>query len=484
MNRPTRVAQEYGDFQTPPGLAREVCQALSREDLRPAALVEPTCGVGRFLAAGLEAFPSLQHVLAADINPNYVALARAAVPNSPAQPAVELVAADFFATDWGARFAKLPEPILVLGNLPWVTNASLGTLGSSNLPTKSNFQKLPGLAARTGKANFDISEWMLIHLLTTLQGRHATIALLCKSSVARRVLLHCWRSGLPVGEARLYEIDAVRDFGAAVAAVLLVVQVGSDESSSEALIFPSLRAEVAASRFGIRDGQLVADIEAFHRSRHLFGTERRQWRSGIKHDCASVFVLQREANAFRNGLGEIVELEETFLFPLVKASDLASGCIGEDRRWLLVTQRTVGSDPAEIARTAPRTWSYLNAHADRLSRRGSSIYRKRPPFSMFGIGEYSFSPWKVGISGLHKRLRFTVVGPAAGQPRVLDDTSYFLPCTDREEAEELTGLLNSPEAAEFFQALVFWDAKRPITAELLQRLDLERLARSVQRKDD
>ena len=38
-------------------------------------------------------------------------------------------------------------------------------LASPNLPSKSNFQNRKGLDAVTGKANFDISEWMLIQLM-------------------------------------------------------------------------------------------------------------------------------------------------------------------------------------------------------------------------------------------------------------------------------------------------------------------------------
>ena len=33
-----------------------------------------------------------------------------------------------------------------------------------------------------------------------------------------------------------------------------------------------------------------------------------------------------------------------------------------------------------------------------LDNRKSSIYNKRPRFSIFGIGDYSFSKWKVAIS--------------------------------------------------------------------------------------
>ena len=63
-----------------------------------------------------------------------------------------------------------------------------------------------------------------------------------------------------------------------------------------------------------------------------------------------------------------------------------------------------------------------------LDGRGSSIYRSCPPFSIFGIGEYSFAPWKVAISGFYKRLSFVAVAPLDGKPAMLDDTCYFLPC--------------------------------------------------------
>jgi hypothetical protein len=40
-------------------------------------------------------------------------------------------------------------------------------------------------------------------------------------------------------------------------------------------------------------------------------------------------------------------------------------------------------------------------------------------------------------------------------------------------------LVTSDAAIEFWSALVFWDAKRPITANLLNTLDLAELARAI-----
>lgn len=176
---------------------------------------------------------------------------------------------------------------------------------------------------------------------------------------------------------------------------------------------------------------LLADIHAYRQWKHFSGTVPVEWRSRIKHDCSNVMELRREGRKYRNGLGELVEVEDACLFPMLKSSDLANGCRIDKCRWLIVTQKAVGDETREIERVAPKTWAYLTAHTDLLAKRGSSIYRDRPPFSIFGVGEYSFALWKVAISGFYKRLVFTVVGPVEDKPTVFDDTSYFLPCDSR-----------------------------------------------------
>jgi len=129
---------------------------------------------------------------------------------------------------------------------------------------------------------------------------------------------------------------------------------------------------------------------------------------------------------------------------------------------------------------APKTWSYLNGHSAFLDRRASSIYKNRSRFSIFGVGTYSFAPWKVAISGFYKKLVFNLVGRFEEKPIMLDDTSYFMPCNSKQEAECLAYLLNSSIAREFFQSFIFWDAKRPITIGLLRRLNLSAVAHELE----
>jgi hypothetical protein len=367
----------------------------------------------------------------------------------------------------------------VVGNPPWVTNAELGALGSRNLPEKSNFQSRSGLDAITGKSNFDISEWMLTRTLEWLDGRRATLAMLCKTAVARKVLCHAWRNDLQVCRADMFRIDAMRHFNAAVEACLLVCDVAAGCHSKECSVYSSLRQEMRDHVFGFREGLLLADVNAYEGWKHLRGQEIYKWRSGIKHDCAKVMEFRREGRLFRNGLGELVDLEETLLYPMLKSSELAKGASQEPKRWMLVTQRSIGEDTAGLGARAPLTWDYLHRHAGLLDRRASSIYKGLPKFSIFGVGQYTFAPWKVATSGFYKKLQFKVIGPLMGKPVVLDDTSYFLPCRTKEESDYVASLLNSEPAREFLRSLIFWDSKRPITIEVLKQLDLLLLSREL-----
>lgn len=474
MGEATKSVTEYGDFQTPRALAQKVCRLLSARGISPAAVLEPTCGLGNFLCEVMHGFPQARRFLGFDINRLYVAKAREETAREHPGQSVVIEEGNFFDLNWKKIVDGLPRPLLVIGNPPWVTNSALAALGSGNLPEKSNFHNHRGFAAKTGKSNFDISEWMLIRLLEVLDGEDAMIAMLTKTAVARKVLLHAWKKGLRVEKAEVYSIDAVAHFSASVEACLMVCKLSPTGATRNCAIHKNLDSGSTES-FGFRDGRLIAETEKFERWRHLLGQSPYKWRSGIKHDCSKVMEFRRDGAVYINGYGERVELEDDYLYPMLKSSDLANG-EKTPERWMLVTQRFVGDDTSTIARHAPMTWKYLRTHAEELGRRGSSIYKDKPEFSIFGVGEYSFSRWKVAISALYKKLEFRVLGDMGGKPIVLDDTGSFVSCESQEEAEYLAGLLNSAVARDFYNAFIFWDAKRPITIDLLDQLDLHSVA--------
>ncbi|HOE10948.1 MAG TPA: N-6 DNA methylase [bacterium] len=467
----------FGDFQTPLELAHEVCRLLKHIGIKPRSFVEPACGTGNFLLAAADAFPHARGI-GLEINSEYVSLANSRTAATNLQNRIEIHEGNFFTEDWERRIRNLPAPVLILGNPPWVTNSQQGQIGTVNLPKKSNFPGLAGLEALTGKSNFDISEWMLLRLLEAAQGTNATVAMLCKTAVARKVLLYAAKRSLSIGRPRIYRIDAQRHFGAVVDAGLFFFETGTRSQSVDCGVFSSLTETQSAQSIGIRDGFAIADLEAYNRSKHMIGKSPIPWRSGIKHDCAKILELQKENGIYRNGLNETVELEETFLYPLLKGADLANGRTGEIRRWLLVPQCQVGEDTRHIESIAPLTWNYLQQRREYFDERRSSIYRNQSPFAIFGVGPYSFAPWKVAVSALYKNRLFQAVGPHFDRPVMLDDTCYFYPCRHEQEARDLAAILNSPEATDYFQAFIFPEAKRPITATLLNHLDLGKLTLS------
>lgn len=474
------MRRDFGDYQTPPALVAAVLDALGQIGERWPRVLEPTCGRGHFLAGLIGLATPPREIQGIEIQAVHLDQARA-LARGAGPVRVDFTRASLFDVDlrrdlhWGRR-----GPLLVVGNPPWVTNAELGLLASGNLPRKRNVRGLRGIDARTGASNFDLAEAVWLKLLDELAAEEPTIALLCKRSVARNVLAFAERAELPVAAASIHRVDAQKWFRAAVDACLLRVTLGArrEERAGRVPVFPDLRAREPESVLGFVRGRLIADLGAYEARAFADGICPLTWRQGVKHDAAPIMELARTSGSepWRNKLGEVVDVEPDWIFPLLKGADLAGSSPVATRRGVIVTQRRIGQDTRALECQAPRLWGYLMRHAAAFARRKSSIYRDRPPFALFGVGPYSFARFKVAVSGLHKAPRFHAVGPVAGRPVLLDDTSYFLACDTAEQAALVAALWNDPIALDLLRALTFRDAKRPITKRVLQRVDLKAVA--------
>ncbi|MBX3272954.1 MAG: hypothetical protein KF729_22010 [Sandaracinaceae bacterium] len=429
---------------------------LAADGCAPRSVIEPTAGRGAFLAAAARAWPDAR-LVGVELEPAHAAAARALVPRA------DVRVGDAFTFDWRALVASLPAPVLVLGNPPWVTTATLGAHGVAARP-RARPADVRGLDAVTGRSNFDVSEPLVGRLLEALEGRDAALAMILKLAVARRL---AERHALG-GEVR--RLDARRWFGAAVDAAWVVARPGPRRWAEHL----DLDAPAPARTWGVCDGRLHHDVTAFERTRALEGRARPAWRSGVKHDCALVLELVRERGGWRSRAGSARDLEPDLVYPLLKGGDLARG-EGPERA-LLLPQHALGAPTDWIERALPATWAYLDAHRAHFERRRSRVYAGRPPFAVFGVGDYALAPWKVAVAALYPDLSFRLVGPRDGRPTLLDDTCYFLPFDTREDAERTQRILSGDPARAFFAARLFADAKRPVTKRLLDALDLERAA--------
>ena len=462
---------EFGDFQTPIELARALVSALPRR--RWARVLEPTCGVGNFLSVIGEQHPGAERV-GIEVQPEYAAAA---------STFGRVVTASIFDFDLARDIAwtSEPGPMLVVGNPPWVTNSQLSVLGSSNRPARANTDNARGIDAITGSSNFDIAEYIWVKLLTEFSDRPVTIAMICKTQVARNILLYCARRQLPVTGSSLRMIDAKKWFAAGVDACWFSVELGPGKTDYTAQAFPSIDASQPESRIGVVDGQLVADVAAYERSKHFDGASPLIWRQGIKHDASAVMELT-ENNGPRTKLGTSVDIEADYLYPLFKCTDVYRDKLSVVSRWMIVPQSHTGDDTAQLADSAPKLWKYLTDNAIALDGRKSSIYRNRARFCIFGVGPYTFAPYKIAISGFHKVPQFRMVGPYNGKPAVFDDTTYLLPFEDATACAVAYALLTGQESTDLIAALAFWDSKRPVTKKLLQRIDLSAIARATDRR--
>lgn len=468
--------RQWGDFQTPPQLARQVCAYLVANGISPRVIIEPTYGAGNFILAALDAFPEIDLIYGVEIQEKYAwrlkmaLLARSlCAPQSKIE--IELHQDDIFTHPF-PKHVRQEQDVLILGNPPWVTSAELGALEAHNLPVKRNIKTFNGLDAVTGKSNFDIGEYVLLRMLDLFSDQRGTLAMLCKNTVIRNIVATLPQRRFKVANIRALEIDAKSAFSAAVDASLLVMEFGATTTAITCRIARLDEPRQIQRVFGWSNGKFVSDLASYETASSVEGQSPLVWRQGLKHDCAHVMELADRNGVLVNGEDEMVKIEDSRVYGLLKSSDLRDFVARQTRKKVIVTQHTLSDDTTQLQQHAPKLWAYLTRHREAFERRKSSIYRAKPPFSIFGIGDYAFSPYKVAISGLYKKPCFSLVCPLGDRPAQLDDTCYFLSFERYQDALFTASLLNSPLVIRFLKSIVFLDAKRPYTKDVLMRINL------------
>ena len=459
--------QEYGDYQTPYDFATRVCDFLkTQKNIQPEIVLEPTCGVGNFLKGSL--IFNAKKYYGIEINPEYCEKCAHDISDGR----VQIVQSDIF--NYNLKHLTGTKNVLVIGNPPWVTNSALSAIGSDNLPTKVNFKGLKGLDAITGAGNFDICEYIILQLVAAYTGSDTTIAMLCKTSVARNVFKEIKRTHTSFESCDIYEFNAQKVFGISASACLLLIRLSShDISSDKCDVYSFDNALQKTSSFGFINGQFYSDLSNAHDN--FDGVCCFEWRQGVKHDCSKVMELTFRNGKLQNGQKESVQIEDDIVFPLIKSSMFKAPIIHSFSKYVIVTQRKAREETAHLKKEVPKTWDYLNKNIELFNNRKSSIYRGAPAFSMFGVGDYSYSKYKVGVSGFYKHPLFSVLYSDDGKPVMTDDTSYFICFDNYNMAYIAMLLLNSSRVQGFLTSIAFLDAKRPYTKKVLERIDFKKI---------
>lgn len=469
---------ERGDYQTPVDFAVKVCEYLKKyRNINPKVVIEPTCGKGNFIKASVNTFDNISTIYGIEIDKDYYNEVSSNL-NFSDEINLNLVKENIF----NFKFENIDElnteeKILILGNPPWVTNSQLEKIDSNNLPIKENLKDLKGIDALMGKSNFDISEYIILKLIEQFKNKNCTIAMLCKNIVIKNIVRDIRKMNLSISNIDMVSFDAKKVFDVSCDASLLILDI-SDTPHFKCNVYDINEPRDIKRSFGwdTEKDVFISDMEEYEEISKIDGQCPLVWRQGLKHDCSKIMQLKKSDTFYINGNKDEIELEDNYVYPMLKSSDLSKNIIlNKSRYHVIVTQKKVREDTKPIECLAPKLWKYLNDNGEFLDKRKSSIYKNAPRFSIFGIGDYSFETYKVCISGFYKEPKFALVFTEDKTPVMLDDTCYFLGFSDYKNALITTVLLNSDIVNKFLKSIAFMDSKRPYTKDILMRIDISKL---------
>jgi len=470
---------EYGDYQTNTNLSVQVCELLKSKKINPNIIFEPTFGKGNFIISSLKTFDNIEQIFGVEIYKPYIQITKFKILDYFIQnlnqkaPKIKLFHANIFDFDTKKHInINKNDNFLILGNPPWVTNTELSGINSKNLPRKVNFKNHKGLDAMTGKGNFDIAEFITNSLFEKFADKTGNFAFLIKNSVIKNILQRQIVNNYKITNLEKFIIDAKKEFNVSVNASLFYCKLNSksDKLCAEFDFYTKEKIK----EFGWVNDKFVSNTDTYQKYANFDGICQYEWRQGMKHDLTKVMEIEKVAdNLYQNKFNEKFELEEELVYGILKSSDLKGETINKTRKYTIITQKKIGQATSFIKNDYHKTYNYLQSKFDLFSKRKSSIYKGKPAFSIFGIGDYSFKPYKIAISGLYKQLNFTLIKPDKNnKPIMLDDTCYFIGFDDEKEAEIIFEVLKSEEVKEFLSSLIFNDAKRSVTKDLLMRIDI------------
>jgi hypothetical protein len=460
--------EQFGDFQTSQGLANQIVRLINSW-ISPKTIIEPTVGKGSLLIKAINTFKEVDKVIAWDINESYVNDVKKLLHDFSFQKEIEVK--DIFQVNW-ADYQQLKQPILIIGNPPWVTNTSISKLNGNNLPMKFNQEKQSGITALMGESNFDISESIIWNLIKQFEGRRFLLCMICKKSVIIRIIKRLYTEGIFV-DIKFYMINSKVEFQANVEAGIFVLNSQDIQNENKIRVFNDIVDQKIISELHYIDDFLIYDIKQYHTYRDYLQGTGFKWRSGVKHDLSNLFELVKYGNGFVNKYKTYVEIEQDFVYPYLKSSDVYNQRI--PTKYIPIPQKKLNEKLPELEQIAPKLWNYLFEHRELFKNRKSRVYQKLPEFSIFGIGDYTFKPWKVAISSMYKEIKFHIIEPYDGKPVLVDDTVYFLGFDTENEAKLVYQKLNSDFARKALQTIVNTSDQRKIKIKILHKLTIERL---------
>ncbi len=151
-----------------------------------------------------------------------------------------------------------------------------------------------------------------------------------------------------------------------------------------------------------------------------------------------------------------IAIESDLVYPLLRGRDVQRWQAAPSTHIILPnrTDKLAGISEAEMKRLCPKTYAYFKQFEGNPKKpesgtlRGRSGYRKYfkpsdPFYSIYNVGPYTMSEWKVVWREQSSIFQAAVVGKKSHQVILPDHKLMMVRCNSQKEADFLVGMLNS-----------------------------------------
>lgn len=536
---PRAIRHDLGEYFTPYWLAQRTLEMAEFCGDNDKVVFDPGCGSGSFLLAAaqmklahrgnaaVEALHLLlSTILGCDLNPLSVLAARLNFLSLLAThfdlplPDVELPILHIdtvFQTPLGNTAPNALQKLLphgcdyLMGNPPWINWNCLPStyrekLEKELLPYYTLFD-FHGQQARLGHSNDDyLSTFALVTMHRYLR-QHGMCSFVIKqpllTNVAGKTFRHFEIRGVdgatPLRVIKVADLRRLNPFGIRNEAAIIVLQKGAP--TEYPIIYENWSREngdIEITSHQARPANL-ADVSSpwivlsneWAQTQFMEGHNPYPIRHGLKHDAAGILIMRHIER--RNGHlsvqseinTEAHHLEPEWIYPFLQPRHLHAWGL-EGHAYFILPQHKAGENNiAELREHFPLTYAYLKSFEQNFQARRSKVFAQTPFYGLFGLGEYTFAPYKVCWIGLGFQPKFVVTGkiddPALGQKIIVPDgTIYFISCGEREEAHYVCALLNSILVRTFLSARS-GKSKRGLSKRVVDQLALPQFNRGDER---
>ncbi len=511
-----------GEYYTPRGVAELSVGDLNVADYETDTFLDPGCGSGIFLATCIDAkrgalgddlAPNAlvdvitETVYGIDLNPVAVKSAKLSYLLSllPVleESEVDRLEIPVFLTDslkltredeirYGGESINLTVDHLV-GNPPWITWGNLSEPVRDAWREKyvKQLDLLPhhGVETRLGHVNDDISVpfiWVCVHHYLAEEGNASFVL---KRDImkgpAGRLLRTQQVNSRPVAVRHIHDFNRLRPFGDDVGVHSAIYTMEADEQPEFPIETGSWKKGNVKPEFSTADrmrdtleheetGMIPVEEDEPSSSwvredaeNRALGECEHNIRHGVKDDATDVYSIDRS---------QLAELEHDHVYPYIKSKNVVKyGLFGHELH-LVPIKKANEDNETEMQNNCPKTYEYLESHRQALEDRSSTWLDNGTFYNVFGLGEYTWSDYKVVWCRLGFKPHFAVVSTVddedLGEKMVVPGDHFMFISTDNEyEAHFLCGLLNSSIYQKSIKGIAS-EGKSSLSKTVISKLEL------------